>query len=72
MLLCNLVLNAPATVSGTGSTGTAQVNASGAIIEQEPANTVIAEDVTANIGGKEVTGTTPTTPRRRTGCGKCY
>ncbi|HHX75422.1 MAG TPA: hypothetical protein GX699_11020, partial [Firmicutes bacterium] len=58
----NLVLNAPATVSGTGSIGTAQVNASGAIIEQEPANTVIAEDVTANIGGKEVTGTTPTTP----------
>ncbi|NLM47124.1 MAG: S-layer homology domain-containing protein, partial [Firmicutes bacterium] len=58
----NLVLNAPATVSGSGSIGTATVNVSGAVIEQQPAKVVLAENVTAKIGGKEVTGTTSSTP----------
>ncbi|NLN07930.1 MAG: S-layer homology domain-containing protein, partial [Firmicutes bacterium] len=44
----NLVLNAPATVGGTGSIGFAQVNASGAVIEQQPAIVIVAPDVTAN------------------------
>jgi hypothetical protein len=57
--VANLVLDAPATVGGTGKIETATVNASGAVIEQQPKKAVVPEGVTANIGGKEVVGSPP-------------
>jgi hypothetical protein len=53
----NAVVNAPATISGTGSIENAKITASGAVIEQQPANLELDDGVTATVGGKEVTGT---------------
>ncbi|HHY11077.1 MAG TPA: S-layer homology domain-containing protein, partial [Firmicutes bacterium] len=52
--VANLVMDAPATVGGTGTIETATVNASGAVIEQQPEEVVLGEDVTAIIAGEEV------------------
>jgi hypothetical protein len=57
--VANLVLDAPATVGGTGTIQTATVNASGAVIEQQPKELVLPEGTTANIGGEDVTGSAP-------------
>ncbi|MGI6628629.1 MAG: Ig-like domain-containing protein, partial [Bacillota bacterium] len=55
----NLVLDAPVTVEGTGKIEAATVNASGAVIEQQPGEVVLPEGVSANIGGKDVVGSAP-------------
>jgi hypothetical protein len=52
--VANLVMDAPATVGGTGTIETATVNASGAVIEQQPSEVVLGEGITATIAGEEV------------------
>jgi uncharacterized protein YjdB len=52
----NVVLNAPAKISGTGAIETAVINVDGVVIEQQPARVILAEDVTATVAGKKVFG----------------
>ncbi|WP_164545775.1 S-layer homology domain-containing protein [Paenibacillus albus] len=53
--LNKLVLNTPASVTGTGSIQSAAINANGSTIETQPANVTVAKGVTSTVGGKPVT-----------------
>jgi len=55
-----------AAVKGFVSIENAYINAAGAIIESSPANAVIAENLTANIAGVNVSGTVTSTANRPT------
>jgi hypothetical protein len=55
-----------ATVKGFVSIDDAFVNATGTVIESSPANTVIADNLTANIAGAQVSGTVTSTANRPT------
>ena len=57
-----LTLDAAAKVTGQGSIETALVKANGAIIEQTPKNTILANGITTTIASKVVTQSTTVTP----------
>lgn len=52
-----LTADAPAQVSGTGAIETANINVSGVTLDPKPTTTNVANGVTAQVGGQEVTGT---------------
>ncbi|WP_237391991.1 S-layer homology domain-containing protein [Paenibacillus dendrobii] len=56
-----MILNAIANVTGTGSIGTATINASGVTIAQTPGNVVVGGNVQATVNGRTVGNTSGTT-----------
>lgn len=57
-----LEASAPVAVTGTGAITTANIKSAGVSIAQTPATTNVNNNVTANVGGKDVTSGTPVTP----------
>jgi len=55
--IATLTLNSSARVTGNGTIGTANINASGVYIAQTPGNTVVSSNYSASVGGQTVTGT---------------
>ena len=53
-----LAVNAAATIKGQGRITTANINANGVSIQQNPANTNVSSGFTANIAGRQQTGNT--------------
>lgn len=60
--IANLTLNSSASVTGRGTIGTANINASGVNILQTPDNTLVAANISASVGGETVKGTTSSSP----------
>lgn len=56
-------------ITGQGSIGTANIKSDGCMIEKAPTSTNIDAGKKANVGGKEQSGTTPTTPGGGSGSG---
>lgn len=55
--VASLEVNQSASITGTGTISTATVNAANVTIAQTPNKTIVAEGLTAMVGGKEVSGT---------------
>jgi hypothetical protein len=60
--ITTLEANAPVSVTGAGTIATANIKSNGVTIAQTPSTTTVDKDVTANVGGKDVTSETPVTP----------
>lgn len=54
--------NAASNITGQGKITTANVNSNNVTIEQKPTNTTVANGVTSNVDGEQLTGTTTPPP----------